>query len=59
MDHARFDQRTDMVEAIEQFGTVLEWLAPYCPDFNFNPVEKQCPQAKVIRIRELSDVDTV
>ena len=57
MDNASFHKRADMLEAIEQSGALLEFLAPYSPDLN--PIEKKWAQAKAIRKRERCDVDTL
>jgi len=57
MDNASFHKRTDMIEAIEQAGAVLEFLPPYSPDLN--PIEKKWAQVKAIRKQERCDVDTL
>jgi len=57
MDNASFHKRADLIEAIEQSGTQLEWLPPYSPDLN--PIEKKWAQAKAIRKRERCNVDTL
>ncbi len=55
MDNVSFHKRTDMMEAIELSGALLEFLPPYSPDLN--PIEKKWAQIKAIRKRERCDVD--
>jgi len=57
MDNVSFHKRTDMIEAIELSGALLEFLPPYSPDLN--PIEKKWAQVKAIRKRERCDVDTL
>ena len=57
MDNVSFHKRTDMIEAIEVSGALLEFLPPYSPDLN--PIEKKWAQIKAIRKRERCDVDTL
>ena len=55
MDNATFHKRADMIQAIEQRGTLLEFLPPYSPDLN--PIELKWAQAKSIRRRHRCSVD--
>lgn len=57
MDNASFHKRSDIIDAIEQSGALLEFLPPYSPDFN--PIEKKWAQVKAIRKRERCSVDTL
>ena len=57
MDNARFHKRADMVKAIKDHGSTVEFLPPYSPDLN--PIEHKWAQAKAIRRRERCDVDTL
>ncbi len=57
MDNASFHKRADMITAIEESGTLIEFLPPYSPQLN--PIEKKWAQAKAIRKRERCNVDTL
>ena len=57
MDNASFHKRADMITAIEESDTLLEFLPPYSPQLN--PIEKKWAQAKAIRKRERCNVDTL
>jgi hypothetical protein len=47
LDGAPFHKRSDIIEAIEDKGHVVQFLPAYSPDFN--PIEKKWAQAKAIR----------
>mgnify|MGYP005650200469 FL=1 len=55
MDNATFHKRTDMIEAIERPGCVVEFLPPYRADLN--PIEPQWAQAKSARRKTQCSVD--
>ena len=44
MDNATFHKRSDIIEAIQDKGHIIEWLPPYSPDLN--PIEHKWSQAK-------------
>ena len=44
MDHASFQKRQDIQQAILNAGYLIEYLPPYSPDFN--PIEHQWAKAK-------------
>lgn len=50
MDNASFHKRSDMIEAIEKAGHILEYLPPYSPDLN--PIEHKWAQIKALRRRK-------
>jgi len=47
MDNASFHKREDMMQAIRDHGSIVEFLPAYSPDLN--PIEKKWAQAKAIR----------
>ena len=47
MDNASFHQREDMVKAVRDHGSIIEFLPAYSPDLN--PIEKKWAQVKGIR----------
>ncbi|MBS9767906.1 MAG: transposase [Flavobacteriaceae bacterium] len=47
LDNATFHKRSDILQAIEKAGHIVEFLPPYSPDLN--PIEKKWAQAKSIR----------
>lgn len=47
MDNASFHKRGDMMKAIRDHGSIVEFLPAYSPDLN--PIEKKWAQAKAIR----------
>ena len=47
MDNASFHKKADMIDAIREHGTTVEYLPSYSPDLN--PIEKKWAQAKSIR----------
>ncbi|MGJ3494312.1 transposase, partial [Piscirickettsia salmonis] len=47
MDNATFHKRSDITQAIQERGHILEYLPPYSPDLN--PIEQKWAQAKSIR----------
>ena len=53
LDGAPFHKRSDIIEAIEEKGHIIEFLPSYSPDLN--PIEKKWAQAKAIRRRERCD----
>ena len=57
MDNASFHKRQDIQEAITQAGHILEYLPPYSPDLDLNPIEKKWAQAKAIRRQKRCSVD--
>ena len=57
MDNASFHKRSDMIEAIQDKGIILEFLPPYSPDLN--PIEHKWAQAKSIRRKYRCDVNEI
>ena len=57
MDNAAFHKRSDIRQAIENAGHILEYLPPYSPDLN--PIEPKWAQAKAIRRRYHCSVEEV
>ena len=55
MDNASFHKREDMLEAINNHGSIVEFLPPYSPDLN--PIEKKWAQAKSIRRKLRCSID--
>ena len=55
MDNASFHKRQDILDAIQESGTLLEFLPPYSPDLN--PIELKWAQAKAIRREHGCSVD--
>jgi transposase len=53
LDGASFHKRSDIREAIEKKGHIVEFLPSYSPDLN--PIEKKWAQAKAMRRRERCD----
>ena len=47
MDNASFHKREDMVKAVRDHGSIIEFLPAYSPDLN--PIEKKWAQVKSIR----------
>ena len=47
MDNATFHKRSDIINAINAKGHIVEWLPPYSPDLN--PIEKKWAQKKAQR----------
>ena len=47
MDNASFHQREDMMKAVRDHGSIIEFLPAYSPDLN--PIEKKWAQVKTIR----------
>ena len=49
LDNATFHKRKDIIETVQKYGHILEFLPPYSPDLN--PIENKWAQAKAIRRR--------
>ena len=54
MDNAPFHKRSDIRQAIQDSGMILEYMPTYSPDLN--PIEKKWSQKKAIRRREQCSV---
>ena len=54
MDNAPFHKRSDIKQAIEDSGMIIEYMPTYSPDLN--PIEKKWSQKKAIRRREQCSV---
>jgi len=57
MDNATFHKRIDMIEAINSYGHIVEYLPPYSPELN--PIEQKWAQAKSIRRKLQCSVPTI
>ena len=55
MDNASFHKREDIINAIKNYGCILEYLPPYSPDLN--PIEHKWAQVKAIRKQYNCEVD--
>ena len=55
MDNASFHKRSDMLDAIEEYGLTCEFLPPYSPDLN--PIEKKWAHVKSIRRAKRCELD--
>ena len=55
MDNASFHKRSDMLDAIKEYGFTCEFLPPYSPDLN--PIEKKWAHVKSIRRTKRCELD--
>ena len=57
MDNASFHKRDDIRQAIENAGSILEFLPPYSPDLN--PIEHQWATLKSIRVKNRCSIHEI
>lgn len=55
MDNASFHKRSDMLDAINEYGFTCEFLPPYSPDLN--PIEQKWAHVKSIRRAKRCELD--